>query len=531
MKLKTQWLLLASFSILPYLVLVVAGAWWMYSTGWWLWWVVGAALVTVVGWPLISLLQRRTPMPAPRGTGPSTDWSPAGRAAWSDVEQMANRLKDEDIPLDDPQALITLSREIVETVAHTFHARSKNPLLEVPVPHLLQIVELVARDLRETFSANIPGSHILTIHDLQRLQRLVRVAPTLYRLYRVVALVVNPTTALARELSGMAQEKMLSASTDETKRWAVQFAVRKIGYYAIELYSGNLVLRGIEFQPYVTQRSQQAITEEQQRSTALANEPFRILVIGQVKAGKSSLVNALFGETRAAVDVVPRTKAVEPYLLERDGLKRAIILDTAGYEDASRTEAALEQAQDEIERCDLILMVSSALSAARDADRRLLDQVRLLFQKNPDREFPPLVVALTHIDQVRPFREWNPPYDLVQADSPKAKQIREAVEVTAADLQVELDRVVPVCLLPGKVYNVDEGLIPAILGSLSAAQRAKYLRCLREYRDEQYWKQLGQQAAGAGRILVRTGVRLLQEAARSLIGTGADSGPPPPSRP
>ncbi len=517
MKLKTQWLLLASFSILPYIVLVIAGAWWMFSTGWWLWWVIGTALVTLAGWPLFNLLKRRTPMPAPRGTGPSPEWSPAGRAAWEKVEGIARRTEDEDIPLDDPQAVLAVAREIVDTVARSFHARSSEPILEVPVPHLLQIVELVARDLRETFSANIPGSHILTIHDLQRLQRLVRVAPTLYRLYRVLTLVVNPATALARELSGMAQERMLNASAEETKRWMVQYAVRKIGYYSIELYSGNLLLRGVEFDPYVTSGSQKAIVREQKRTEALESEPLRILVIGQVKAGKSSLINALFGETRAAVDVVPRTRGVEPYLLERDGIHRAIIFDTAGYEDASRTAAALDDAREEIERCDLILLVSSALSAARDADRQLLDQVRKLFRENPDREFPPVVVVLTHIDQVRPFREWNPPYDLARAESLKAKNIREAVEATASDLQVNLDRVIPVCLLPDHPYNVDEGLIPAILTSLSDAKRVKYLRCLREYRDEQYWTQLRQQSANAGRIALKTGWELVKGAVRSLV--------------
>ena len=373
MKLKTQWLLLASFSILPYIVLVIAGAWWRFSTGWWLWWVIGTALITLSGWPLFSLLKRQTPMPAPRGAGPSPEWSPAGRAAWEKVEGIAGRTETEDLPLDDPQAVLGLAREIVATVARSFHARSTNPLLEVPVPHLLQIVELVARDLRQTFSANIPGSHILTIHDLQRLHRLVRVAPTFYRLYRVLTLIVNPATGLARELSGMAQERMLNASTEETKRWMVQYAVRKIGYYAIELYSGNLLLRGIEFDPYVTTGSQQAISQERKRTETLESEPLRILVIGQVKAGKSSLINALFGETRAAVDVVPRTRGVEPYLLERDGIRRAIIFDTAGYEDASRTAAALDDAREEIERCDLIILVTSALSAARDADRQLLD--------------------------------------------------------------------------------------------------------------------------------------------------------------
>ena len=38
-----------------------------------------------------------------------------------------------------------------------------------------------------------------------------------------------------------------------------------------------------------------------------------IAVIGQVKAGKSSLVNCLLGEQRAAVDVLPLTQTVQRY--------------------------------------------------------------------------------------------------------------------------------------------------------------------------------------------------------------------------
>ena len=41
-------------------------------------------------------------------------------------------------------------------------------------------------------SANIPGSHIVTINDLVRLKKLATLAPSLYRVYRVVMLVVNP---------------------------------------------------------------------------------------------------------------------------------------------------------------------------------------------------------------------------------------------------------------------------------------------------------------------------------------------------
>jgi predicted GTPase len=174
----------------------------------------------------------------------------------------------------------------------------------------------------------------------------------------------------------------------------------------------------------------------------------------------------------------------------------------------------LDQARKEILQSDLIVLVSSAQTAARDADRQLLDEVRNLFQRNPDREFPPLVVAVTHIDQLRPFREWNPPYDLTQSPEAKARQIREAVEATAGDLAVDVERVIPVCLLEGKCYNIDEGLIPAIVASLGAAQRLKYLRCLREFQDEEYWRKLREQAANAGRILLKTGWQLLEGAAR-----------------
>ncbi|HEY3965317.1 MAG TPA: GTPase [Planctomycetaceae bacterium] len=517
MTLKTRWLLLALFAAVPYLVLGAAGAWWIYRTGWGLWWVVGAALVSLSGWPLLRQLQKRTALPMPRSAGAAEDWSPAGRAAWVDVEAIARRLDAEDLRLDRPEPLISLAREVVETVARHFHSCSKDPVFEIPVPHVLRIVELVAHDMRGAVSENIPGSHILTINDLVRIKKLVKVAPTLFRLYRLAALVVSPATALARELNAMVQEKIMTASADETRRWALQFAVRKTGFYAIELFSGHLALRGVEFAGYSTEKSRTAIAGEQHRRAALEKEPLRILVLGQVKAGKSSLVNALFGQTRAAVDVVPRTKNVEPYLLERDGVPLALILDTAGYEDSTQPADALGQAREEILKCDLVVMVNSAQNAARDADRRLLDDVRELFLETSHREFPPLVVAVTRIDQLRPFREWDPPYNLTQQQGGKAEQIREAVEATAADLAVDVERVIPVCLLEEKLYNVEEGLIPAILASLGAAQRLKYLRCLREFKEEEYWMRLREQAVNSGRILWKAGLRLLDSARQSLL--------------
>ena len=95
-----------------------------------------------------------------------------------------------------------------------------------------------------------------------------------------------------------------------------------------------------------------------------------------------------------------------------------------------------------------------------------------------------------------------------------AGRLCDAVEATADDLAVEVERVIPVCLLEGELYNVEEELIPPILTSLGAAQRLKYLRCLREFKDEEYWRRLREQAANTGRILLKTGWHLLENAVR-----------------
>ncbi len=507
---KTRWIVLATTIALPYVTLGIVGLWWLYLTGWLLAWMLGSSIISIFGWGLMHYLSKPIHFEVKADSVQPVDLSPRALQAWAGVEGISRREGLAELPLDRLEPSLQLGIEVIESVAKVFNPRSKNPVLEIPVPHLLRIVELVAFDLRAACSVNIPGSHILTLNDLSKLKKLFKLAPSLYRLYRVVALIVNPATGLARELSVMGQERMLSASTAETKRWALEFVIKKTGYYAIELYSHRLVLRDVKFTGYTTQQSLASISSQKRREQAVSTEPMRILVVGQVKAGKSSLINALFGETRASVDVVPRTKGFDAYLLERDGLTRAIVLDSVGYEDATQTTSALDRLSDEILQCDLMILVTSATTAARASDRRLLEEVRVRFERCPDRELPPLVVALTHIDQLRPYREWNPPYNLVNPQGKKSMQIRQTMEAISDDLQVDIEQVVPVCLLHGKHYNVEEGLFAAIVNSLGPAERLKYLRCLREYHDETYWSQLWQQAAAAGRILAKTGYRRLR---------------------
>ena len=70
-----------------------------------------------------------------------------------------------------------------------------------------------------------------------------------------------------------------------------------------------------------------------------------------MKAGKSSLINALLGRQQAAVDVLPQTKHVQQYELRvgaenEAGSDQLVLLDTAGYADDGATPEQLREMQE-----------------------------------------------------------------------------------------------------------------------------------------------------------------------------------------
>src|SRR2546430_3838016 len=78
--------------------------------------------------------------------------------------------------------------------------------------------------------------------------------------------------------------------------------------------------------------------------------------------------------------------------------------------------------------------------------------------------------VLTHIDLLSPAMEWQPPYDWQKGERPKEKNIRAAVEAAKEQLGGLVDVVVPVCTTEGKVFGIDEGLLPALAAELDEAR-------------------------------------------------------------
>ena len=497
---------------IPHLVAYTLGFVWLWQRGGmsFLWyWGAAATVAVVLGWWMMTQVRPAfTDEGLDAAARPPLPFPPVGERAWADVQPIAEQAAAANLSLNRPQQLWDIVWEVLVVVAK--HYRPNNPkraVLEVTVPEVLSVVELVAHDLRRVTCDRVPTSHLLTIADVQRMQELGRWGRLLWWLYRGAAVLVNPGDALLREMRNAATSRSIDAVGDELKRRAVRYAVLRAGYYAIRLYSGELATDVQLLDDYVTRRSRKDSVQTHRHSDLEGppvGEPLRILVLGQVKSGKSSLVNALFGEPRAATDVLPCTAEIAAYELIRDGMRQAILLDTTGYEDPKAVETA-RLLEEELIASDLVILVCSATHAARDADRRLLDRVRRTFEGDYRRVMPPVAVAVTHVDELRPIREWQPPYHLDRDDRPKARNIAEVCRTVAEALEVSTAHIVPVCLketADRPVYNVEEALVPILLKHLPEAKRSRYLRCLKARRSEEQWKVLWSQIVRAGGTLL-----------------------------
>ena len=154
--------------------------------------------------------------------------------------------------------------------------------------------------------------------------------------------------------------------------------------------------------------------------------------------------------------------------------------------------------------CDMVLWVVSAARAARDIDARALAAIREHFAGEPNRRRPPMLLILTHIDQLRPFNEWQPPYDLAAGARGKAEAIRGAMLAAGRELGFEADEIVPVRAdVAAAPYNMD-ALWAKLFGLVPEAQRARLLRTLGDIKGGSSWAEIWSQAANAGRVIKGT---------------------------
>ena len=489
--------------LLPWLALLVLGGYWLWQHDWLY---QGLAILSANFALAYCLLywRRHTNKPVfvgPFAIQPNPNWPDNAQSIWLELEPLAERWQKEANLFTDISKVLQLTNEVLTVVARHFHADSKRPILEFPLPYLLKLIMLVCNDIQHEVLDKIPGSHAVRVGDFLSAKQSLDSIHNLKAIFRVGNWLFNWPGAAMTHARGLLFSKGVNTVTSEISNRLINAYIKKLGYYAIEIYSGQLTLDDIVPTERLSSVSKKDTSEILARDQSI--EPLRFLVLGQVSSGKSSLINALFGEIKCASGILPTTFGITPYVLERDGLQQAIILDSAGYGGLlnDQNHVALKG---EWKNIDVIIVVCNAVEAARQVDAQQLQAVRHYFQQECQNQTLPVIIAVaTHIDRLRPVREWKPPYQILKPDNAKAHSIREACLAISKDLNLPPECIVPVCLAPEKVaYNIEDGLLPLIHEHLNAAQRVRYLRCLREQQAESYWRHWRKQAVNAGQILL-----------------------------
>lgn len=482
--------------VLPMLLVLPFGAFWLWQQGWLLFWLVASLVVTLLGTAGLAWSKARLHR-ASSGTeqagsaeavSPASEgWSEQENRAWAEVVGLA-RSADPAL-LTQQSHWLNSTRNVIEHVARHYHPEQSAAIWQFTLPELFLLTERVSQRVRKVVLEQVPASHLVKMGQVVRIWELkTRFEPayrTAHGIYRLVRW-ANPLSALVAEARGALMDQLLGSANQNVRQTLARIWVEEVGRAAIDLYSGRLTLDAQHLDALL----------ETERQASVPPGPVRIEVAGQVNAGKSSLINALLKDGQAAVDVLPVSTSGEAYQLMLDGEPVAELRDSTGLTVETDLAAWAQQSLE----ADCLIWVVAAHRADRDLDRRALRALHDLYRANPRRSPPPILVAVSHVDRLSPAREWQPPYNLLTRVQPKAQAIHAALEQIAADLELSEQDLIPVRLDQGADgYNL-ELFWAVVVEQVSAAKHNRAQR-LQQGLVKSDWKQLLRQARGAGRWL------------------------------
>jgi predicted GTPase len=500
----------------PFVFLVAEGCYHLWETGWMVWAWIPMFLCFAAAYFFAWRWTRRKDLP-PIDAEPPGYWTDRDNAAWGKVVDKAKSFeKVTTKQLEDPKHYTDLALDLAKQVAEVYNPGAEDPFEHLTLPEVLACIELASADLAELVQKYVPGSHLIRIRDMKKARKAVGWYKTGMNVYWAGALVFDPIQTAARYLASKAAlGTLLDRIQDNILLWFHTAFIHHLGRYLIELNSGRLRVGAKRYRellaqhqtppaddpsarpaPTPTELGEAAVTTAAQ--TATGPKAITLSVLGSVKAGKSSLVNALLGRNAATVDRLPVNAGIR-YDYALPGAQPVSILDTSGYGQDGPTDQDFADAVEASRDADLIVLVTQATNPGRQPDVNLLDRLRAWFAAKPHLKMPPVLVAVTHIDLLSPKAEWNPPYDWQHGNRTKEQNIRECLGVVKEQLGDRAADIVPVCGAEGERFGVVEGLIPALASHLDHARGTAVLKAFEVESTAGQYEKIGEQVIAGGK--------------------------------
>src|SRR5699024_9540587 len=339
--------------------------------------------------------------------------------------------------------------------------------LDFTVPEGLQLLEEISRRYRHVLHEHVPmvdkisiaqGKKLYQVHD-----RYGAIAKEVYQ-YGMLAWralrMSNPVTGIAGELRGKLLGAMSEQAYANLQANAQRALLQEVVKVCMDLYSGRFVME-----------DPLAAAAGNVQTTPLG--PVRVCVVGQVNAGKSSLVNALLQAMQAEVDALPATEGTQVYPCVMEGEEQLRLVDTAGLDGS---DAALRNACAEITRADIVLWVLKANQPARQLDQQLKEEMAAFYAQpqHISQQQPVCIAVLNQVDLLPPVQEWAPPYQLEDDSSAKVRTMQTALTHNREALGISIMH--PLALPPQKPWFGLPALQAEIQAQFEQAQNVQLNR-------------------------------------------------------
>lgn len=376
----------------------------------------------------------------------SKDWTAFDLQVWAVLN---NSLEAKLAGNADWSMLRTYTLDLAALAAAQYHPSRARRELAFTIPEALRMTEEVSRRYRLLITQHVPLveklnlSMVRMVYDHRDKQETLQNVWNVYRIIRAFT-----PAGLIAEARGQLLDHVFTGLKDEVQAKLKQALLQEVASVVIDLYSGRFKVSDHELS------ASQTLKADQER-LAVPLEPLRICLIGQVSAGKSSIINALIGSMVAEVNPLPSTRTATVYQAKLENEVDVMHwVDLPGLDGKPENDDYLLE---QMMQSDVVLWVLKANQPARALDTQFKEQW-LAWLNDPQqraRRQPILLGVLNQVDRLAPQNEWQPPYDLQNPSTPKARNIRDALDYNQQLLNFEA--IIPLSVSEDKpAYNLDE---------------------------------------------------------------------------
>lgn len=480
---------------LPVLFYLVVASIYLWQTGW----IFIAAAITIPCFGVGIYLANKTvnklllkPIPE---TTPATHYTVRDEQAWQlVVQQTTDQPTPSQAKLTQARFYFDTAENMAQQISRIYYPDARDALGGVTVPEILAVLEMASHDMCELVEKYIPGSHLLTIDRLRKLQEVGQTATkwwsTLNKAYWIGSALLNPANAAVRYIiSRIAIAGPLDQLKEGLGAWFYQEYVRKLGHYFIELYSGRLRVGVKRYRELQKQHAVPSVPESAPvgaEPIAIEHQTIQISLLGQPKTGKSNFIAALTGNSQSS-----ENSPTQVLLKQEDFQVRLHEAESFRNQDFTRYENVIQQS-------GVILLFLRLDHPLRGTEQAFVQYFQEFFNKHPERKPPALIIVGSYADQLDHQTTWQPPYDWLNPESSTEQKIATSVNQLRAQFPGAV-AILPTCLLPGRIWGVNEYFTPLLTSLLPAAQGVALLGFLQADQQREPLTRVGEQLLNVGK--------------------------------